>query len=145
MANPLTNSISLSTSSISLNPDTVRNAELLAVRGKGIIFAILINFFVEVMRLSKPALHQNIPIYAEEESSSSANAFLAGQTRDIGMGNDQSILSNLLVLPYSFGWVYSSRHRLINFFLLAMCFWVKSSRQLFHYIIRVIRYFEMLF
>jgi hypothetical protein len=57
------------------------------------------------MRLSKPALYQNIPIYVEEESSSSAGAFLAGQSRDIGIGTDHSVLSHLLVLPYSFGYV----------------------------------------
>ncbi len=58
------------------------------------------------MRLSKPALYQNIPIYAEEESSSSSAAFVNGQSHDIGIGNDQSVLSQLLVLPYSFGFVY---------------------------------------
>ena len=57
------------------------------------------------MRLSKPALYHNVPIYAEEETSSSVNAFLAGQARDIGIGDDHSVLSNLLVLPYSFGLV----------------------------------------
>ncbi len=58
------------------------------------------------MRLSKPALYQNIPIYAEEESSSSSAAFINGQSHDIGIANDQSVLSQLLVLPYSFGFVY---------------------------------------
>ncbi|CAF4201634.1 unnamed protein product, partial [Rotaria magnacalcarata] len=58
------------------------------------------------MRLSKPTLYQNIPVYAEEESSSSAAAFLAGQSHDIAIGNDNSVLSHLLVLPYSFGNVF---------------------------------------
>jgi hypothetical protein len=63
------------------------------------------NLLVLVMRLSKPALYQNIPVYAEEESSSTAAAFLAGQSHDIAIGNDHSVLSHLLVLPYSFGFV----------------------------------------
>lgn len=67
------------------------------------ILLIFIVIIVVVMRLSKPALYQNIPIYAEEESSSTIDAFLAGQARDIGIGGDQSVLSNILVLPYSFG------------------------------------------
>lgn len=58
------------------------------------------------MRLSKPALYQNIPIYAEEEFSSTAAAFVNGQSHDIGIGNDHSVLSQLLVLPYSFGFVF---------------------------------------
>lgn len=58
------------------------------------------------MRLSKPALFQNTPVYAEEELSSSAAAFLAGQSQDIAIGNDHSVLSHLLVLPYSFGNVF---------------------------------------
>ncbi len=98
------------------------------------------------MRLSKPALYQNIPVYAEEGSSSSVDAFLVGQSHDIAIGNDHSVLSHLLVLPYSFGlvnifcidWEYFSLK-------LGMYFWVKSFLQLLHYIIRVIRYFEMLF
>ena len=57
------------------------------------------------MRLSKPALYQNTRVYAEEESSSTAAAFLVGQSHDIAIGNDQSVLSHLLVLPYSFGYV----------------------------------------
>lgn len=69
------------------------------------------------MRLSKPTLYQNIPVYAEEESSSSAAAFLAGQSHDIAIGNDHSVLSHLLVLPYSFGLVYE-----IIFFLLFILF-----------------------
>ena len=68
-----------------------------------------------VMRLSKPALYQNIPVYAEEESSSSSAAFLAGQSQDIALGNDQSVLSHLLLLPYSFGFVSSSFLVLIAF------------------------------
>jgi len=71
--------------------DSTKTSEVLAVR---------------VMRLSKPALYQNIPVYAEEESSSSVNAFLEGQSHDIGIGSDQSVLSHLLVLPYSFGNVF---------------------------------------
>ena len=56
-----------------------------------------------VMRLSKPALYQNIPIYGEQESSSSVDAFLTGQSHDMAIGDDHSVLSHLLVLPYSFG------------------------------------------
>ena len=101
------------------------------------------------MRLSKPALYHNVPIYAEEETSSSVNAFLAGQARDIGIGDDHSVLSNLLVLPYSFGLVRLSIDSLHGPFfpssILEMFFWAKSSRLLFHCIIRVNKHFEMLF
>ncbi|CAF3135285.1 unnamed protein product [Rotaria socialis] len=79
------------TATVTAQVDTTKNAEPLAVR---------------VMRLSKPTLYQNIPVYAEEESSSSAAAFLAGQSHDIAIGNDHSVLSHLLVLPYSFGNVF---------------------------------------
>lgn len=78
---------------------------------------MIVFFFFLVMRLSKPTLYQNIPVYAEEESSSSAAAFLAGQSHDIAIGNDHSVLSHLLVLPYSFGLVYE-----IIFFLLFILF-----------------------
>ena len=90
MSISITNSLQTSTTNTSLAVDANKNVEPLAVR---------------VMRLSKPALSQNIPIYAEEESSPTANAFLAGQSRDIGIGTDHSVLSHLLVLPYSFGYV----------------------------------------
>jgi hypothetical protein len=91
MSISITNSLQTSTANPSLAVvDPNKNVEPLAVR---------------VMRLSKPALYQNIPIYAEEESSSTASAFLAGQSRDIGIGTDHSVLSHLLVLPYSFGFV----------------------------------------
>ena len=63
-------------------------------------------FLFLVMRLSKPALYQNIPVYAEEESSLPAKAFLDGQSHDIAIGKDHSVLSHLLVLPYSFGFVF---------------------------------------
>jgi len=96
-----------STANTSLSIDPTRNAEPLAVRG--CYFSeekkICCFFLFIVMRLSKPALYQNIPIYAEEESSSSAAAFLTGQSHDIGIGPDHSVLSQLLVLPYSFGFV----------------------------------------
>ena len=55
--------------------------------------------FLLVMRLSKPALFPTVPIYGEEDASS----FLLGQSRDIAIGNDHSVLSQLLILPYSFG------------------------------------------
>lgn len=61
---------------------------------------------VRVMRLSKPALYQNIPIYAEEECSSSSAAFLVGQSRDPAICVDHSISSQFLILPYSFGNVF---------------------------------------
>ena len=90
----------------SLTPtESTRNAEPLAVRGEFEVTSAprRIDALVIVMRLSKPALYQNMPIYAEEEFSSSAAAFLAGQSQDIAIGNDHSVLSHLLVLPYSFG------------------------------------------
>lgn len=91
MSISITNSLTTSIANTSLSAEPNRNAEPLAVR---------------VMRLSKPALYQNIPIYAEEESSSSSTAFLSGQSHDIGIGTDNSVLSHLLVLPYSFGNVF---------------------------------------
>ena len=107
MAVSITNSLttSMANSSLSINP--AKNTEPLAVRGKNLdicLCKIELYLFI-VMRLSKPALYQNIPIYAEEESSSSATAFLSGQSHDIGIGADNSVLSHLLVLPYSFGFV----------------------------------------
>ncbi|CAF0719209.1 unnamed protein product [Adineta ricciae] len=80
---------STTTSTTSIDP--TKNVEPLAVR---------------VMRLSKPALYQNIPVYGEEESSSSVDAFLTGQSHDMAIGDDHSVLSHLLVLPYSFGNVF---------------------------------------
>jgi len=74
-------------SSLPPTETSTKNVDLLAVR---------------VMRLSKPALFPNVPIYGEEESSS----FLQGQSRDIAIGNDHSVLSQLLILPYSFGNVF---------------------------------------
>ncbi len=106
MSVSITNTLPTSTANTSLSIDSTNKAEPLAVRGcyfseeKKICFFLFI-----VMRLSKPALYQNIPIYAEEESSSSAAAFLTGQSHDIGIGPDHSVLSQLLVLPYSFGFV----------------------------------------
>ena len=100
------------------------------------------------MRLSKPTLYQNISVYAEEELSSSSAALLHGQSNDIAIGNDHSVLSHLLVLPYSFGFVFTfiilSTFR-FYFCDLEMYFWVKYSLPLFHCIIRVIKYFEMLY
>ncbi|UJR38297.1 hypothetical protein I4U23_030967 [Adineta vaga] len=92
MSVPIINSSATSlnaTSTTSL--DTTKNGEPLAVR---------------VMRLSKPALYQNIPVYGDEGSSSSVDAFLTGQSNDMAIGNDHSVLSHLLVLPYSFGNVF---------------------------------------
>jgi hypothetical protein len=83
---PLSSSTATSITSL----DSSKNVEPLAVR---------------VMRLSKPALYQNTPVYAEEEFSSTAAAFLTGQSHDIAIGNDHSVLSHLLVLPYSFGYI----------------------------------------
>jgi hypothetical protein len=110
MSVSITNTLPTSTANTSLSIDPTRNAEPLAVRGcyfseekKNMLFFFFFLFIV--MRLSKPALYQNIPIYAEEESSSSAAAFLTGQSHDIGIGPDHSVLSQLLVLPYSFGFV----------------------------------------
>ncbi|CAF0839377.1 unnamed protein product [Adineta steineri] len=79
------------TASTNTSVDTIKNNEPLAVR---------------VMRLSKPALYQNIPVYGEDESSSSVAAFLTGQSHDIAIGSDNSVFSHLLVLPYSFGNVF---------------------------------------
>jgi hypothetical protein len=106
MSISLSNSLPPPLSNASLTGDSSKNVEPLAVRGK-FDFAIQKkkNLLVLVMRLSKPALYQNIPIYAEEESSSTATAFLSGQSHDIGIGTDHSVLSHLLVLPYSFGLV----------------------------------------
>jgi len=73
-------------------------------------------FCVLVMRLSKPALYQNIPVYAEEGSSASVDAFLTGQSHDIAIGDDHSVLSHLLVLPYSFGLVNTFLYRFGIFF-----------------------------
>lgn len=133
--------------------DSTKNAEPLAVRGDFNFIIQDINRFVSflVMRLSKPTLYQNIPVYAEEESSSSAAAFVAGQSHDIAIGNDNSVLSQLLVLPYSFGLVCTFLAIDLFFpssglrFDLGMYFWVRYFLLSFHCTIKVIKYFTMLF
>jgi hypothetical protein len=105
MSISLSNSLPPPLANASLAGDPSKNVEPLAVRGKFDFAIKKKNLLVLVMRLSKPALYQNIPIYAEEESSSTATAFLSGQSHDIGIGTDHSVLSHLLVLPYSFGLV----------------------------------------
>ncbi|CAF0842575.1 unnamed protein product, partial [Didymodactylos carnosus] len=70
----------------------VKTSELLAVR---------------VMRLSKPALYQSAPVYCEP-SDLYSSAFITGQSLDGSLSNSipNSSLSNILVLPYSFGKVF---------------------------------------
>ncbi|CAF0748720.1 unnamed protein product [Didymodactylos carnosus] len=59
------------------------------------------------MRLSKPALYQSTPVYCESADLCST-AFNTGQSLDVSLSNgiSHSALSNILVLPYSFGNVF---------------------------------------